>query len=107
MTHYQTLVQEKPTVITRQICKCRKHSGAWPGNAILVLAAISIGAIPSAAVTMRVAPQSPQPGDVLSVTLVPAPGQKIQSVGMAAFDTAQVKFYARPDGSARAFIGLP
>lgn len=64
-------------------------------------------AAPGRAATLRVTPASPQPGDVLAVTVYPAAGEVITGVGMAAFDTAQVKFYTRRDGSARAFLGLP
>jgi murein DD-endopeptidase MepM/ murein hydrolase activator NlpD len=59
------------------------------------------------AATLKVSPASPQPGDALSVTVVPASGEEVQAVGMSAFDTAQVKFYRRADGTARAFVGLP
>ncbi|MBW3636902.1 MAG: M23 family metallopeptidase, partial [Armatimonadetes bacterium] len=59
------------------------------------------------AATLQIAPQNPQPGDVLSVTIYPASGETISAVGMAAFDTEQVKFVAREDGSARAFVGFP
>ena len=61
----------------------------------------------SHAATLQIAPQNPQPGDVLTVTIFPSSGEKISAIGMAAFDTAQVKFFSRPDGSARAFVGLP
>jgi murein DD-endopeptidase MepM/ murein hydrolase activator NlpD len=59
------------------------------------------------AATLKVTPQNPQPGDVLSVTIYPAPGETISGIGMAAFDTPQVKFFSRADGSARAFVGFP
>jgi murein DD-endopeptidase MepM/ murein hydrolase activator NlpD len=56
---------------------------------------------------MKVSPTSPQPGDVLTITIWPHPGEKIEAVGMAAFDTPRVKFYARENGTARAFVGFP
>lgn len=59
------------------------------------------------AATLKVAPLSPQPGDVLTVTVFPSRGEVLKGIGMAAFDTARVKFYARKDGSARAFVGFP
>ncbi len=57
--------------------------------------------------TLKVEPASPQPGDVLTLTIFPASGEKIAAAGMSAFDTAVVKFFARSDGSARAYLGLP
>lgn len=59
------------------------------------------------AATLCITPQSPQPGDVLTVSLYPQAGETIRAVGMKAFDTAQLKFSLRPDGVARAFVGLP
>jgi len=59
------------------------------------------------AATLKVSPQGAQPGDVLTLTVSPSAGEKIEAVGMSAFDTKPVKFYARPDGSARAFVGFP
>jgi murein DD-endopeptidase MepM/ murein hydrolase activator NlpD len=98
-------------VIIHQICNLRKSIKMPYRRTAVVLATVtgyaSTCTLSAGAVTMQVAPQSPQPGDVFSVTLMPATGEKIQAVGMAAFDTAQVKFYARRDGSVRAFIGLP
>jgi murein DD-endopeptidase MepM/ murein hydrolase activator NlpD len=57
--------------------------------------------------TMQVAPAAPQPGDILTVTITPSAGEKITGIGMAAFDTPQVKFFTKPGGVARAFVGLP
>ena len=65
------------------------------------------GASVSSAATLKVAPQNPQPGDVLSVTIYPAAGETISGIGMAAFDTPVVKFFSRSDGSARGFVGFP
>lgn len=59
------------------------------------------------AAKLRVEPQDAQPGDVLTVTVWPESGEKLIGVGMAAFDTAELKFYARSDGSARALLGFP
>ncbi len=59
------------------------------------------------AATLQTAPASPQPGDIVTLTIFPAPGEKITGIGMAAFDTPQVKFYTRADGTLRAFVGLP
>jgi murein DD-endopeptidase MepM/ murein hydrolase activator NlpD len=61
----------------------------------------------SQAAKLQIAPASPQPGDILTVTVFPESGEKIEAIGMAAFDTPEVKFYVRPNGSARAFVGLP
>ncbi|HVF10013.1 MAG TPA: M23 family metallopeptidase [Abditibacteriaceae bacterium] len=99
-------------MIIQQIRSRRQSTRRQYCQAALVLTALSAGAVhggalPAGAVTMRVAPDAPQPGDVFSVTLAPAAGEKIQGVGMAAFDTPQVKFYARRDGSVRALVGLP
>jgi murein DD-endopeptidase MepM/ murein hydrolase activator NlpD len=44
---------------------------------------------------------------VITLTLYPQNGERIVGAGMAAFDTSDVKFYLRRDGSARAFVGLP
>jgi murein DD-endopeptidase MepM/ murein hydrolase activator NlpD len=59
------------------------------------------------AATLKVSPPSPQPGDVLTVTIYPARGEVLKGIGMAAFDTPRIKFYGRKDGSARGFVGLP
>lgn len=59
------------------------------------------------AATLSVGPAGAQPGDILTVTVTPTGGEKIIGVGMNAFDTEQVKFYTRPDGSVRAFVGYP
>ena len=59
------------------------------------------------AATLSVGPAGAQPGDILTVTVTPTGGEKITGVGMKAFDTDQVKFYSRPDGSVRAFLGYP
>ena len=59
------------------------------------------------AATMKVSPTSPQPGDVLTITIYPHSGEKLTAIGMAAFDTSRVNFYARKDGTARAFLGYP
>lgn len=59
------------------------------------------------AATLSVSPQNAQPGDILTLTVSPTGGEKIRGVGMSAFDTRSVKFYSRPDGSARAFVGFP
>ena len=59
------------------------------------------------AATMKVSPAAPQPGDVLTITIYPHSGEKLKAIGMAAFDTSRVNFYARKDGTARAFLGYP
>jgi hypothetical protein len=59
------------------------------------------------AATLKVAPAAPQPGDIVTFSIFPAPGEKITGIGMAAFDTPQVKFFSKSDGTARAFVGLP
>lgn len=67
----------------------------------------SAGFHSAGAATLRSAPTSPQPGDVLTLTIYPAAGEKIVATGMNAFDTTNVKFFGRGDGSVRAFVGLP
>jgi murein DD-endopeptidase MepM/ murein hydrolase activator NlpD len=59
------------------------------------------------AATLTVSPRGAQPGDILTITVSPTRGEKIEGVGMSAFDTSPLKFYSRPDGSARAFVGYP
>jgi murein DD-endopeptidase MepM/ murein hydrolase activator NlpD len=59
------------------------------------------------AAVLRHSPTSPQPGDVITLTLYPQTGERIVGAGMAAFDTTEVKFYTRPNGTARALLGLP
>ena len=68
---------------------------------------LALNALAASAATLKVEPASPQPGDVLTLTIFPAPGEKIAAAGMSAFDTATVKFFVRGDGCARAFVGLP
>jgi murein DD-endopeptidase MepM/ murein hydrolase activator NlpD len=70
-------------------------------------ASLAAFVLPLHAAKMQVAPAAPQPGDVLALTIYPENGERISAVGMNAFDTENVKFFARPDGSARAFVGLP
>jgi murein DD-endopeptidase MepM/ murein hydrolase activator NlpD len=72
--------------------------------------ALTLGVLPmptAHALTMKVSPTSPQPGDVLTITIWPHPGEKIEGVGMAAFDTPRVQFYEREMGTVRAFVGFP
>lgn len=72
------------------------------------LAPLALGfSLSARAATLQTAPQNPQPGDIITLTVRPSGGETIQGVGMSAFDTAQVKFFARSDGSARAFVGFP
>lgn len=63
--------------------------------------------MPAQAASLRIGPAAPQPGDVLTLTLIPSAGEIIQSVRMSAFDTATVKFYPRSNGSLRAYLGYP
>ncbi len=72
-------------------------------TAFLTLAAT----FPVFAATLKIAPSAPQPGDVLTVTIFPGAGETLNAIGMSAFDTPNVKFFTRADGSARAFLGLP
>ena len=74
---------------------------------IAALTAFFGATLSARAATLKAAPASPQPGDILTLTIYPATGEKLSGIGMAAYDTKQVKFYMRPDGSARAFLGLP
>ena len=73
---------------------------------ILSICALA-AALPARAATLKVFPANPQPGDVLTVTIYPKPGETIEGVGMAAFDTDPVKFYGREGGIVRGFVGLP
>lgn len=70
----------------------------------LVLASV---ALPASAATLKVSPSAPQPGDVLTLTIYPQAGERIVAGSMSAFDTPNVKFFARPDGLVRGFVGLP
>ncbi len=72
----------------------------------LALLALSISASARAA-TLQVSPAAPQPGDIITVSVYPAAGETILGIGMAAFDTPAVKFFAKSDGSARGFVGFP
>lgn len=76
-------------------------------KSLFFLSALGLTVSASGAATLKVEPATPQPGDVLTLTIFPASGEKIAAVGMSAFDTENVKFFARSDGSARAFLGLP
>jgi len=81
---------------------------SFRSRCFFAFAAAGIFGVSSAhAATMKVSPASPQPGDVLTITIYPHPGEKLKAVGMAAFDTPRVNFYARKDGTARAFLGYP
>ena len=76
----------------------------------LPIAAVMLSTIVTArvqAATLRVAPSSPQPGDILTLTVYPSPGETISGLSMSAFDTPEVKFYGKSDGTARSFVGLP
>jgi len=77
------------------------------GLTALVGSTLAAGAAHVEAATLKVGQSAPQPGDVLTVTVWPAVGEKITGIGMAAFDTAEVKFFQKSDGSARAFLGFP
>lgn len=78
-----------------------------PFPILLLLTLVFAGIGRASAATLAVAPHNPQPGDVLTLTLHPAPGEIIAAASMTAFDTSQVKFYPRRDGSLRAFLGFP
>jgi murein DD-endopeptidase MepM/ murein hydrolase activator NlpD len=69
--------------------------------------ALVLGANSANALTFKAGPYGAQPGDVLTLTIWPHPGEKINAVGMAAFDTPRVKFYARQGGSVRGYLGYP
>jgi murein DD-endopeptidase MepM/ murein hydrolase activator NlpD len=61
----------------------------------------------SHAATLTVSPQNAQPGDIITITITPATGEKIYAIGMSAFDTTSVKFFTRTNGSVRALVGFP
>ena len=69
--------------------------------------ACAVLVFPAHAATLKVSPENPQPGDIVTATIYPAAGETIEGVGMAAFDTNPVKFYNRDGGVVRAFIGFP
>lgn len=71
-----------------------------------VLGSLLLGSSAHAA-TMTIAPQGAQPGDAVTISIVPAAGETIASIGMNAFDTQNVKFYVRPNGITRALVGFP
>jgi murein DD-endopeptidase MepM/ murein hydrolase activator NlpD len=77
------------------------------GVLLCTMALLMSSAHAAHALTFKVSPQGAQPGDVLTLTIWPHPGEKIKAVGMAAFDTPRVKFYARRDGSVRGYLGYP
>lgn len=83
-----------------------KHPVTKLFTSALLLAATLL-ASSAHALTFRVSPANPQPGDVLSLSVWPHPGEVIKAVGMSAFDTENVKFSRREDGVARAFLGFP
>jgi len=59
------------------------------------------------AAKLQVDPAAPQPGDVLTLTIWPESGEDVTSVAMNAFDTPNVHFYQRSDGSFRGYLGVP
>lgn len=59
------------------------------------------------AARLEISPPNPQPGDIITLTVTPQDGERIDNVTMSAFDTADVKFYRRADGSARGYVGFP
>ena len=77
-------------------------------QALTLGAALVVSSMATArAATMKVSPASPQPGDVVSIVIYPSAGEKIDGVGMTAWDTKDVPFYRRNDGTVRAFAGFP
>lgn len=92
-------------------------TGAVSANAIFLstatlyaatLCASTLCAVkPTRAATLRVSPAGAQPGDVLTLTVYPAAGETLTALSMTAFDTKDVKFYVKKDGTARGFVGLP
>ena len=76
-------------------------------SSVLIGAATGAIAPCSHAATLKVWPANPQPGDILTATIYPNAGETIEGVGMAAFDTDNVKFYGRDGGIVRAFVGFP
>jgi murein DD-endopeptidase MepM/ murein hydrolase activator NlpD len=73
----------------------------------LIVGALCLPVSPASAATLKVSPANPQPGDVLSVAVYPAAGETIDGVGMSAWDTKDVPFFRRGDGTVRAFVGFP
>ena len=94
-------------MLFRRLASRRFDSCRTASRSLLTLALCALPLASARAATLQVAPAAPQPGDVLTLTIVPATGETIQATGMSAFDTGEVKFYRRADGSARAFVGLP
>lgn len=79
----------------------------WMKSSFLAFLGLLALCVSARAATLSVSPSGAQPGDILTLTVSPGKGEHIQGVGMSAFDTNPVKFYSRPDGSARAFVGFP
>ncbi|HVF84576.1 MAG TPA: M23 family metallopeptidase [Abditibacteriaceae bacterium] len=86
-----------------QLSSTRLLRVALPIAAVLSTASLSR----VQAATLRVSPSSPQPGDILTLTVYPGAGETISGLSMSAFDTREVKFYGKSDGTARGFVGLP
>lgn len=59
------------------------------------------------AAKLQVDPAAPQPGDILTLTLWPESGEDLTSIEMSAFDTDEVHFYQRKNGSFRGYLGVP
>jgi len=74
---------------------------------ILLPGALLLGSMSVQAASLKISPQAPAPGDVVTLTVYPAAGEKITGIGMAAWDTSEVKFSMKENGMARAFVGFP
>ena len=79
----------------------------FPRLSLAVPVCVLAAATCSHAATLKVAPANPQPGDVLTLTIYPKAGEKIEGVGMAAFDTDNIKFYGHDGGLVRGYVGFP
>ncbi|MDF2439100.1 MAG: hypothetical protein JWN98_84 [Abditibacteriota bacterium] len=88
--------------------KFHTHSSPFSSSrSLALLGALSTVTVSASAATLKVSPAAPQPGDVVTVTVYPAAGERLVAVGMSAWDTATVPFFRRPDGLVRAFVGFP
>lgn len=85
----------------------RSSTRYWLFCCAVLFSTTSFSTICAKAATLRVSPPNAQPGDILTVTVFPASGETLSGLSMNAFDTKEVKFYGRSDGTARGFVGFP
>jgi murein DD-endopeptidase MepM/ murein hydrolase activator NlpD len=76
-------------------------------KSLFVPGALLLGSACARAATLKISPQAPAPGDVVTLSIYPAAGEVISGIGMSAWDTPEVKFSMKDSGVARAFVGFP